>query len=103
MKRSHAAPLAGGGAPCVRQAEVPKQRVLDRNHVRKKESVRVSRTRGSDGNVIDDRAVSHRDNAVREQERLVDVVRDEDHRRNRAAWLFPEIQENLLHGCRRVT
>ena len=80
----------------MRKTEVPKQRVLDRNHVWKQKGVGVSRARGAYENVIDNRPVSHCDNSIREQERLVDVVRHEDYSWNRTARLFPEVEEDLL-------
>ena len=73
-----------------------KQFVLDGDHVRQQQTVRAARPRGSNGDVIDDRSRSHGDDPVSEGQRLVDIVRDEQHGRNDAARLFPQIEQDVL-------
>ena len=79
-----------------------KQLVLDRDHVRQEQAVGVARARALDRDVVDDRAAAHRQDPVGEQQRLVDVVGDEQHGRNRAAG---SSQRSSSTSCnwRRVT
>ena len=95
-RRGHAAAPPRNGCRPMFEAEMAEQLVLDGDHVRQQQAVGVARPRCSDGDVVDDRARAHGDDPVRKRQGLVDIVGDEQHGRNGAAGLFPEIEQDVL-------
>ena len=78
------------------EAEMPKQLVLDRHHVRQQQAVGIARARRADRDVVDDGAAAHRDDPVGERQRLVHVMGDEDDGRDGAAGLLPQVEQHVL-------